>query len=81
MSEREMAQMMEETNFRQRECPVQSSSGGQGRDKPEAQEEGQWGWKGERGMGMRVGLGCEQDSLVGHRREPSFYSKHKGSCG
>lgn len=34
MSEREMVQTMEETNFRQREWPVQSSSGGQGRDKP-----------------------------------------------
>lgn len=41
MSEREMVQTMEETNFRQREWPVQSSSGGQGRDKPEAQEGGQ----------------------------------------
>lgn len=36
-----MVQTMEETNFRQREWPVQRSWGGQGRDKPEEQEGGQ----------------------------------------
>lgn len=72
MSEREMVQAMEETNFRQREWPVQSSSGGQGRsDKPEAQEAVRL--ERERGgMGMRWGWDVSRTALWSHRGQVLF---------
>lgn len=61
---------------------MQRPCGGKGRDKLEEREGGQRGWKGERGVGKRVGGSVMgRHSLVGHGRERSFYSKSEGSRG